>query len=222
MKYMEVTMFGKKETEVKELFLNHVNSVKKALMALHTALTCYINKDIECARTKGYEVHIAESEADTYRRNVIKKLYSGAFLPMIREDLIRFIAHQDKIADRAESCSDFCMTQKPKIPEQFNENILTLLNLSIDVFKPYTEAIGALLDKKSSYEEVKMKIHEVNTSEEKADTAEWHLIEDIFNADIPLYEKMHLRELVFHIVNISDVIEDAADDIDLLMVKQQV
>jgi len=72
------------------------------------------------------------------------------------------------------------------------------------------------------YEVVKRNIKNVNTFEEEADTVEWHIVRDIFSSKLDLARKIHLRQFVFHIVEISDVIEDAADNLDIFIVKYQV
>ena len=59
----------------------------------------------------------------------------------------------------------------------------------------------------------------MNTQEEEADTIEWHITRDVFTSELHLAQKIHIRELIFHVVCISDVIEDAADDLDIFMVK---
>lgn len=216
-------MFGrKKEKEVKLLIMEHMEKVDLALQKMLQAMEHYIKNDFERARNESFEVHKLETDADFKRREIIEKLYLGAFMPVLREDLIRLIAHQDKIADRAESCCDFCLSQRPQVPQEYRERFLELLKTSIDTFNPYKEAIENMFDIKKGYEAAKLKIKEVNTHEENADTIEWQLTKEVFSSSIELAHKMHLQEFIFHMVSISDVIEDAADDFDLLIVKLQI
>lgn len=216
-------MFGrKKEREVKNLIMEHLKKVSRTLENMMLAMEHYIKGECESARSESYDVHLLETEADSKRREIIEKLYLGAFMPILREDLIRLVAHQDKIADRAESCCDFCLSQRPQVTEKYRDNFLKLLRESAKTFQPYREAIEGMFDENKSYETTKSKIHEVNTQEEIADTVEWQLTKDIFASSLDLAHKIHLREFIFHIVTISDVIEDAADDIDLHIIKHQI
>ncbi|MFH1957507.1 MAG: TIGR00153 family protein [bacterium] len=210
-------MFGrKKENEVKVLISEHLEKVSKTVEKMTLSVQDYIKGNIDDAKENGYQTHLVEKEADEKRRTIIEKLHKGAFLPVFREDLIKLVAQQDKIADRAESCCDFCLTQRPEIPGKFRKKFEELLSASVETFKPYKEALEQTF---ISYDIMKVKIKEVNTEEEKADTVEWHITRDIFTSDMPLAQKIHLRDLVFHIVCISDIIEDAADDLDIFMVK---
>ncbi|MCD6413688.1 MAG: TIGR00153 family protein [Elusimicrobia bacterium] len=210
-------MFGrKKEKEVKKLILEHLEFVEKAVQNMVSSAKEYIGGDLTAAKEHGYQTHLVEKDADQKRREIIEKLHKGAFIPAFREDLIKFIAQQDKIADRAESCCDFFLTQRPEIPDKFNDEFEKLLLASARTFSPYKMAITNMF---SDYNVVKEKIRDVNTEEEETDTIEWHLTRDVFSSDITLAEKMHLREFIFHIVEISDTIEDAADDLDIVIVK---
>ncbi len=212
--------FGrKKEKEVRVLICQHLESVRVTVEKMKLSIDEYLSGDIKNAKENGFQTHLMEKEADAKRREIIEKLHKGAFLPVFREDLIRLVAHQDKIADRAESCCDFCLSQRPEVPEKMTELFKELMSVSAMTMAPYTQAIENMF---SDYAVVKKNIREVNSQEEKADTIEWHLTRTLFDSDIPLAEKLHLRDLIFHIVCISDVIEDAADDLDVLMVKYQI
>ena len=216
---MEGFMFGrKKENEVKILIGEHLEKVAGTIEKMTFSIRDYIKDNIDNAKENGYQTHLMEKDADEKRRKIIEKLHKGAFLPVFREDLIKLVAQQDKIADRAESCCDFCLTQRPEIPGKFRSKFEELLHSSVETFKPYKEALEQMF---ISYDVVKEKIKEVNTEEEKADTIEWHITRDIFTSDMPLAQKIHLRDLIFHIVCVSDIIEDAADDLDIFIVKYQ-
>ena len=212
--------FGRrKEKEVRVLICQHLESVKDTVEKMKLCIDEYLAGDIKNAKEHGFQTHLKEKEADTKRREIIEKLHKGAFLPVFREDLIRLVAHQDKIADRAESCCDFCLSQRPDVPQKLRAEYKELMSVSAKTMEPYSQAIENMF---SNYDVVKKNIWDVNSQEEKADTIEWHLTRDLFDSDIPLADKLHLRDLIFHIVCISDVIEDAADDLDVLMVKYQI
>jgi len=212
-------MFGrKKEKEVKNLIFEHLKTVEETVFKMKEAMELYIKGDYESAKEISYQVHLLEGDADSKRREIIEKLHQGAFLPTIRQDIIKLIARQDKIADRSESCCDFCISQMPDVPEEFKERFIELLEVSVSTFSPYKEALENMF---IDYKIVKEKIHSVNTVEEEADTLEWRLTKEIFSSNLTLAHKMHLREYIFHIVSVSDIIEDAADALDIIIVKQK-
>ena len=82
--------------------------------------------------------------------------------------------------------------------------------------KPYVDAAENMF---VDYGVVTKNIKNVNAQEEEADKIEWHVTRDLFRSELPLARKILLRDFIFHIVAVSDVIEDAADDMDVLIVK---
>jgi len=77
-----------------------------------------------------------ESETDSVRREIIGKLYSGAYLPSLRSDILHLVEHMDKIADGAEACCDFFLDQRPEIPQEMKSNFFTIMERSISTFCP--------------------------------------------------------------------------------------
>jgi len=210
---------GRREKEVRKLFDEHMECIERCLNGLKTVFLLYVDGKFKEAEQSSFEVHKAESEADTKRRTIIERLYEGAFLPGSREDLIRFTSMADKIADHAESCCDFTVAQQPGIPEQFKDRFVRLMENSTGTFKPLVEGSKALF---TDFAHLREKTMQVNIEESGVDKDEWNLTRDIFQSGIPLAEKIHLRELVWHISEISDVAQDAADWLEVLVVKKRV
>ena len=209
-----------KEKEVQEALEAHLEAVCETIHSMNETIRIYLSDDIEKASDSSYQTHLLESKADGLRRQMIGMLYKGAFIPVLRENIVRYIALQDRIADVAESCCDLLISQRPKVIKEFQQDILALAETSCHTLEPLKAAAKNLF---IDYDKVAEGIKEVNAEEEKADTIEWHLTENVFSSDkLNLAEKMHLRELIVHIVRVSDVIEDAADMLDVLILKTSI
>ncbi|MBA3065003.1 TIGR00153 family protein [bacterium] len=207
---------GKKERKVQDSISEHVIKVGKCVEEFYETIEAYVKGDMAAAKEISYQVHLTESDADCSRRKIIQLLYKGAFMPINREGLILLVGNVDKIADHAESCADFLISQKPEIPEEFKESVMKLARDSVDCFKPLKEAIDNLFGDLSVLQE---QCKKVNVLEEEVDADEWKTTKVIFGGKLPLANKMHLRELVWHISEISDVCEDAADSLEVITVK---
>jgi predicted phosphate transport protein (TIGR00153 family) len=211
---------GKKEKQALEAIKAHFDMVSQTVTSMLEAVESYSKGDLTEARDRAFKTHELESKSDSLRREIIELMYKGAFFPAMREDIIKYVSRQDKIADRAESCCDFMITQKPKVPEAFAGTFLKLAHASCNTIKPLQQALEQFFE---DYNKVRDQIHAVNTKEEEADTVEWHLTDDIFKSEsLSLAEKMHLHEFVFHIVCVSDVAEDAADTLDSIVIKRRI
>ena len=67
---------------------------------------------------------------------------------------------------------------------------------------------------------VKESIARVVTFETEADRLEWETIKKLFKSNLDLARKLHLRELVEDIAYISDLAEDAAERLGVMIVKR--
>lgn len=209
----------KKETRVKELMVEHLEKVEECLGSMHKTMEIYLEGKVEEAKTLSYKTHVIESEADQKRRDIIHLLYGGAFLPIHREGLIRFVDLQDKIADKAESCCDFALCQRPEVPSQFRKTILELTGHSIATFSPMKEAVAHLFE---DFSILRAKVADINRLESEVDVYEWEITHQIFMSKLPLAQKMHLGELIWHLAETSDIIEDAADCLESLIIQKRV
>jgi predicted phosphate transport protein (TIGR00153 family) len=98
---------GKKENKVKQTIKEHLQVVCQTVNSMMDTVESHVQGNFKEANDRAYNTHQLESKADILRREIIETLYKGAFFPAVREDLINYVAKQDKIADRAESCCDF-------------------------------------------------------------------------------------------------------------------
>ncbi len=210
---------ARREEEVISLMDQHLDKVEECLESMRKTIEDYLNGEIESAKANGLKTHNLEGAADGLRRRIIEEFHKGAFLPALREDLIGLALSIDKVADRAESTCDFIMLTRPDIPEELREDFLKLTINSIAVFPSLKEGkINLFKDFSLS----RAKTIEVHGLEAKVDDDEWKINRRIFTSELLLSQKMLLRDVAWHIASISDVIEDAADVLEVLIIKKQV
>lgn len=210
---------GKKEKKVIELINEHITRVDQCLDFVGKTIRNYLDGRIDEAKELSYQTHLMESEADTKRRAIIQNLFEGAFLPVYRDGMVRFVGMTDKIADYGESCCDFTLCQRPEIPEEFKKDILKMTDDSLACFKPFKEAVVNLF---KDYTILREKTHEVNVLEANVDKDEWDAVCGIFSSNLPLAQKIHLRDFIWHITEISDICQNAADSLEVLVVQKSV
>jgi predicted phosphate transport protein (TIGR00153 family) len=208
-----------REEEVISLMHQHLTKTEECLESMRKTIEDYLKGNIDTAKASALQTHRLEGGADDLRRLIIEEFYKGAFLPALREGLIGLALAVDKIADRAESCCDFIMLTRPSIPEELKEDFTKLVLDSIAVFPPLREAKIKLFEDFDRARELTIEVHNL---EGKVDDEEWKLNRRIFTAELPLAQKMLLRDVAWHIASISDVIEDAADVLEVLIIKKRV
>ena len=113
-------MLFKKEKEVIELILKHLDAVEESLQSGIKTIECYLEDNISEAKILGRKVRSLESEADIVRYNIRDKLYSGAYLPLLREDIYKLIESIDKEIYKIPRCIDSkCKAQNNLLCQQF-------------------------------------------------------------------------------------------------------
>ncbi len=212
-------MFYRKEKEVNKLILKHLEEVDNCLMTALKTVEGYLTSNVQEAKSLAIEVDQIETDTDSIRREIIGKLYSGAYLPSLRSDILHLVEHLDKIANGAEACCDFFLDQRPEIPEEMKNNFFKIMENSISSFVPLKEAIGSFFTDKFDIETIREKAKEVGIIESAVDKEEWDTTRDIFNTELDYGHKIHLKLCLESIVEISDRAEDAADELEIIIIK---
>ena len=201
----------KKGKKVVALLTHHTDAVNHTLQSTETALVSYLDGLPDPDQTLNAAVDRAESEADLIRREIQKTLYAGAYLPRLREDIFHLVDQVDRIADTAESCSDFFTIQHPEIPPEYKDAFRELIQMTLGNFEPFRQAMRVYFKPKGKLDEVLEYCEEASKMESLVDRQEEILSTQIFSSNLDLAHKMHLQGCVKKITHLSDCTEDAAD-----------
>ena len=209
---------GKRENEIIGLSGQFFEKIDFCLGEMGKMVEAYINDDRKLTEELYEKVDGQETEIDGLRRQISKKLFEGAFLPLLREEWLNFLETADKIADEAEASTDFLILQKPLIPEDLKEKLKELISGVITSFQPLRDGFSSLF---KDFSTTLSYVEKVNIKETEVDKKEEELVKLIFEKDMELAQKILLRELVNKIADISDRIEDSADRLEILIIKKR-
>jgi predicted phosphate transport protein (TIGR00153 family) len=209
----------KKEKEVSELLSKFVDEVEKCLKKTEKTIQAYIKGTLKDAKHLARDVREIETETDVVKYTIRDKLYSGAYLPLIREDIYNLVESLDKVANAAEACTDFFLNQRPAIPDDLKAPFTTVGQEAMSVIAPLKKAVMCFLKKKCTIEDVRQYAQEVGWVESDVDRSEWDLTKAIFISSLDFAHKLHLKHCLDKIVEVSDRAEDAADQLELAALK---
>jgi predicted phosphate transport protein (TIGR00153 family) len=212
----------KREKEVIDLILKHLNTAEECLRTAMETVETYLKGEIPEAKSLALKVDGIETQNDYIRYDIRDKLYSGAYLPMIRGDIYNVVERIDKVCDAAEACCDFFLDQRPEIPEGLKPQFLRVAQESFGIFIPLKEALEDYLGEGSKIEVIRERAKQVGIKESDVDKIEWDLTREIFTSSLDWGHKVHLRLCLHTIVEISDRAEDAADQLELAVIKSRV
>ena len=220
-------MFTDKEKMVKELIDEHLEKVEHCLDCFQGCLDAFLQGDSGVAETIHKKCDQAETRADVVRRKIGDSLYSGAFLPIARKDIYMLTEFVDKIANKAETASDVIVYQRPEVPGDYKKALHEIVDTMCEMFRVFKEAAALFVPYESiqgedSLAAIREKITSIGVMESEIDKQEEALMRNIFHSDIPLANKIQLERFLRRITEVSDVIEDAADRLYVLVIRERV
>ena len=218
----DFTVFFKKEKQVIELIIKHLELVEDSLKTGIQTIELYLDDNISEAKVLGRKVRSEESEADLVRYAIRDKLYSGAYLPLLREDIYKLIESIDKVANAGEACCDFFLNQRPVIPDDLKPAFVEVVRESLGIIDNLKLAVLCYFKGECKIETVREHTKEVGLQESRVDKLEWDLTKAILTSPMDLAEKLHLRLCLESIVETSDRAEDAGEQLELATLKSMV
>jgi len=133
----------------------------------------------------------------------------------------------DKIANKAESASDVVVFQRPEVPEDYKKTLLDIVETVAKMFDIFHNAVRLYapyetLQTSDDLAAIREKITAIGVLESEIDNQEESLMRKIFDSDLPLANKMQLERFLRRMTYISDVIEDAADRLYILVIRERI
>ena len=188
--------FFKKEKEVVKLVLRHLEITEQCLSTATKAVEAYLKEDTDEAKSLARQVSRFESEADLVRYGIRDKLYSGAYLPLLREDIHRLVESIDKLANAGEACCDFFLNQRPSIPEGLKGLFLKVSEESLGIMGTLKVAVQCFFSGECKGEAVRVHTKEFDRMESRVDKLEWDLTKSIFTAALEHSQKNTFKALL--------------------------
>lgn len=215
-------IFFKKEKEVVELILKHGDVVEECLITAMETIDAYLKGEMDKAKKLSLQTDKIESNADLIRYEIRNKLYFGAFLPSLRDDIYNLVESFDEVANAAESCCDFFLNQRPEVPDELKPLFLDASKQSLGIIKPLKEALLCFIKGECPIEVSRQHAREVGLKESDVDQIEWNLTKKIFTSSIEFSRKIHLKLCLDRVALVSDKAKDAADRLDRVTLKSMV
>ena len=214
-------IFNNKNPKLSKCFTDHqtdvvecLNHFEKYLVALFDGASRDQLKSMRVA------IDNCEHAADDELRHVVD-LLSDFFLPTTRTNMISIIQSTDCVANIAQSVARRITIEKATLPECVHADVLEIVKITKFQLDILYKAVDLLLnDYKTIFKDRKI-LDDIRAEESKVDSIEQMLYERVFDLDLPLYEKIYYRDFIAHICNISDVIEDIADKIQIMLVERE-
>jgi len=184
--------------------------------AVHIYLKEGLNENFEARLDR---VNAVESDADQLRRQIEKQLYSNTLIPDSRGDVLGLIETADQLLSQFEGSLWAFSIETPDISAEFKDDFKKLTSMVVKAVDELGLSARAFF---RSPHDVPVYNHKVMLYEKEADIIGTNLKKAIFNSDLDLAHKLHLREFVEQIDSIADMAEDVADRLAIYAIKRLV
>ncbi|MBS3818140.1 TIGR00153 family protein [bacterium] len=125
-------LFGKSPFEP---LYQHMLKVKDCVDLVEPMVSAFIQGDKEEVKKYSKKIFKAEHEADLLKKEIRNKLHKSLFMPVDRDDLLRFLKEQDNIADSAEDLAALMTIRETKVPPEIQAELKELVNKVLETYK---------------------------------------------------------------------------------------
>lgn len=195
-----------------------LDNVEIGILVYREGIKSFLDKDMTAFRRHLAKVDSLESIADKLQRSIENEMIIHSILPQHRGEVSTLIDELDEIIDAVKSSLNEIDIEIPKIPESLNKNFISLTNSSVSAAEELIPAARAYFKSPYTVREKLLKVYYYESETDKISINTKRIIFQEMN-DLELSQKAHLRYVIHHIENISDLAQKAADLLSAMAIK---
>ncbi len=138
------TIFGKSPFEP---MVEHAKKVHECVVLIRPVADAVLTGEMDKLNELQHQISKTEFEADQIKDHIRQALPNRYFLPVNREDMARFLAQMDRIADEAEDFAIVATFRRLTVPSELHSDFLALVDKVVSVSEKLlsvAEQVGAL------------------------------------------------------------------------------
>jgi predicted phosphate transport protein (TIGR00153 family) len=194
------------------------DDIDLGLLVFREGIKAYLDKDTGAFNRHLQKVDNLENNADRLHREIENEMITHSILPQHRSEVSTLIDELDEIIDALKSSLNEINIELPEIPSSLNKSLIGLTETSVSAAEELIPAARAYF--KAPYT-VREKLLKVYYFESETDKLSLSIKKIIFQEtdEMDLAHKAHLRYIIHHIENISDLAQKAADLLSGMAIK---
>lgn len=212
---MKLKIF-KRQPDIEDSIDSFLNTLSESGLLYHEGIKAYIIKNGAEFEAKTRMIIKHEHEADKLRREIETRIYRKNLIPESSGDILALMEKLDNIINMIGFAINRFDTEVPAIPDDLCSHFERIAYTCM-------QAVEALvLSSRSFFRNIPLtldNLHKVSFWEGEGDKAILYLQKAIFQSELDLARKLHLRSLANDINGVSDMAEDAADLLQILVIK---
>ncbi len=194
-----------------------IDLVSESVLHFEEGLKLYIaGKEGEFNERLGL-IRRIEARADDLRRDIEAQLYVQTLIPESRGDVLELLEDMDDIIDFSKSIMFDFSVEKPVIPHELNDRFTKLAGTAVDSTQALVQYTRSFFYDVNS---VKDHLHKVKFFENESDHISEKAKRELFDLDIDLSRKLHLKAFIVSIDSVSDIAEDISNRLSIATMKR--
>jgi hypothetical protein len=194
------------------------DDIDLGLLVFREGIKAYLNKDMVAFQRHLQKVDQLENNADRLQREIENEMITHSILPQHRSEVSTLIDELDEIIDALKSSLNEINIELPVIPSSLNKNFISLTETSVNAAEELIPAARAFFKAPYTVREKLLKVYYFESETDKLSFSTKKIIFQEMN-ELDLAHKAHLRYIIHHIENISDLAQKAADLLSGMAIK---
>jgi predicted phosphate transport protein (TIGR00153 family) len=194
------------------------DDIDLGLLVFREGIKAYLDKDMDTFRRHLQKVESLENNADRLQREIENEMITHSILPQHRSEVSALIDELDEIIDALKSSLNEINIEMPDIPTSLNKNFISITETSINAAEELIPAARAYFKAPYTVREKLLKVYYFESETDKLSFSTKKIIFQEMN-DLDLAHKAHLRYIIHHIENVSDLAQTAADLLSGMAIK---
>jgi hypothetical protein len=194
------------------------DDIDLGLLVFREGIKAYLDKDMDAFQRHLQKVDYLENNADRLQREIENEMITHSILPQHRSEVSTLIDELDEIIDALKSSLNEINIEMPDIPASLNKNLISLTETSINAAEELIPAARAYFKAPYTVREKLLKVYYFESETDKLSFSAKKIIFQDMN-ELDLAHKAHLRYIIHHIENVSDLAQKAADLLSGMAIK---
>jgi len=191
--------------------------ITKGTLCMRAAIQSYLGGDDEDFQSRLELVSEYERKADDLRRSTQAMIYTYSLIPESRADVLGLLENLDSVIDRAKQVVQEFDVQEPDVEIGYFDLYLQVTNKSVKAVEQVVDAARAFFRNESRMRDC---INKVDFYEGEADRAGFRLKKQIYQSDLDLARKHHLRYFADALESLSDIAQEVSERLTIASIKR--
>jgi uncharacterized protein len=194
------------------------DAIDLGLLVFREGIKAYLEKDTDAFLRHLHKVDNLENNADRLQREIENEMITHSILPQHRSEVSALIDELDEIIDALKYSLNEINIEVPDIPSSLNKHIISITETSINAAEELVPAARAYFKAPYTVREKLLKVYYFESETDKLSLSTKKIIFQEMN-ELDLAHKAHLRYIIHHIENVSDLAQKAADLLSGMAIK---